>query len=281
MITQAADIHLADPLTRHRDPALAIEALDFQVGQHTRPDQSVEILRNVSLSIEAEEFVSIVGPSGCGKSTLLNFIAGLTPIQSGKITIADHPSGGPRLLGYMFQQHGLLPWRSVLDNVALGLEIAGVDKQERVARAGKMIAEMGLTGYEHHFPSEVSGGMCQRVSLARTLVTNPDIILMDEPFGALDAQTRIFIQEMFNQYWETHRKTVLFVTHDLSEAIFLSDRILVMGTRPGCVVAEYRVDIPRPRRFDSLRTSARFNQLLGDIWQDIKTHTQLGTAHHD
>lgn len=247
---------------------LKIDALDFAASGQ-------QILQNVSLHVAQEEFVSIVGPSGCGKSTLLNFIAGLAPLQAGEITLAPHT------LGYMFQQHGLLPWRTVRDNVALGLEIIGAEQADIRARSEQIIAEMGLAGYEDHYPAQISGGMCQRVSLARTLVTRPDLILMDEPFGALDAQTRIFIQEMFNQYWEKHKKTVLFVTHDLAEAIFLSDRILVMGTRPGRVVAEYKVDIPRPRNFDQLRTSPRFNELLSATWQDIKKHARMGTERHE
>ncbi|MCU5772441.1 ABC transporter ATP-binding protein [Erwiniaceae bacterium BAC15a-03b] len=263
------------PLVKHC--VLKVEALDYRVSS-PRHDTPQYILKQLQLEVNDQEFVSIVGPSGCGKSTLLNFIAGLTEIQSGQITLANTPSGALPHLGYMFQQHGLLPWRSVRDNVALGLEIAATDKMQIRDRVTQIIAEMGLAGYEDHFPSQLSGGMCQRVSLARTLITNPDIILMDEPFGALDAQTRIFIQEMFNAWREAHQKTVLFVTHDLAEAIFLSDRIVVMGTRPGRVVAEYQINLPRPRDFDSLRASAPFNTLLNQIWRDIKTQTLNGGA---
>ena len=260
--------------TEHQEAALTVAGLSFSVRHHQPKQPDRQILLDVTLHIGKQEFVSIVGPSGCGKSTLLNFIAGLQPVQAGSISMGKstdttHPPG------YMFQQHALLPWLSVQKNVELGLEMAGVRQPERQQRASSMIAAMGLASYEQHYPSQISGGMCQRVSLARTLVTNPDLILMDEPFGALDAQTRIFIQQMFSAYWEQHKKTVLMVTHDLAEAIYLSDRILVMGANPGRIVAEYRVNITRPRDFDALRTSAEFNQLLSALWQEIKTHTSF------
>ncbi|XP_017464294.1 PREDICTED: putative ATP-binding protein BRA1187/BS1330_II1178, partial [Rhagoletis zephyria] len=265
-----------DPIlsSERQERALEIQTLSFSVQQGKQPVQ--QILKDLTLHVNDKEFVSIIGPSGCGKSTLLNFIAGLQEVQSGSITLADNQHGVGRSLGYMFQQHALLPWLTVQQNVALGLDIAGVAQSEQQQRTSKMIAEMGLAGYENHFPSQLSGGMCQRVSLARTLVTNPELILMDEPFGALDAQTRMFIQQMFNAYWEDHKKTVLFVTHDLAEAIYLSDRIVVMGARPGRVVAEYEVNIPRPRDFDSMRTSPAFNALHNALWQEIKTYTRLG-----
>jgi len=262
-------------------PALSVDSLSFSV-RHSKagqPDQP--ILRDLTLQVKTREFVSIVGPSGCGKSTLLNFVAGLQHVQSGSITFASDSRDGVTPLGYMFQQHALLPWLTVQKNVELGLDIAGIAAPEQRQRAAATIADMGLAGYEDHYPSQISGGMCQRVSLARTLVTNPDLILMDEPFGALDAQTRIFIQQMFSRYWEEHKKTVLLVTHDLAEAIFLSDRILVMGARPGRIVAEYAVNIPRPRDADSLRTSPEFNILLSALWQEIKRYSQFGGGAHD
>ena len=255
--------------TLQPEAALTVAGLSFSVRHHQAKQPDRQILQDVSLQIGKQEFVSIVGPSGCGKSTLLNFIAGLHPLQAGSVDYGHHAPG------YMFQQHALLPWLSVQKNVELGLEIAGVEQAERQQRASSMIAAMGLAGYEQHFPSQISGGMCQRVSLARTLVTNPELILMDEPFGALDAQTRIFIQQMFNGYWEQHKKTVLLVTHDLAEAIYLSDRILVMGAHPGRIVAEYHVNIPRPRDFDTLRSSPAFNHLLSTLWQEIKSYTSF------
>lgn len=254
--------------------AIRVDSLAFTVGDARRKGKATEILAGVDLAVHEHEFVSIVGPSGCGKSTVLNFIAGLLPVQSGTVTLAGSPRNG-RTLGYVFQQHGLLPWRTVLENVELGLEVAGVAAAERRSQALDMLAQMGLNGFENHYPKEISGGMRQRVALARTLVTHPEIILMDEPFGALDAQTRVFIQEMFSNFWEGHRKTVLFVTHDIAEALLLSDRIVVMGARPGRIIAEYRVDIDRPRSFDGVHHHPRFQALHDRIWNDIKAQALL------
>ncbi|MGF7159610.1 ABC-type nitrate/sulfonate/bicarbonate transport system ATPase subunit [Rhodoligotrophos appendicifer] len=175
----------------------------------------------------------------------------------------------------MFQQHGLLPWRSVVRNVELGLEIAGVSQAERRERARVILSELGLGGFEDHYPSDLSGGMRQRAALARTLIAEPKLILMDEPFGALDAQTKIFIQEMFITYWEKHRTTVLFVTHDLAEAVALSDRVVVMSARPGHILSAYDVDIPRPRDIVHLRTLERFNALNEAIWSDLRAEALL------
>ena len=269
--TQLASILPASP-----PPVLTIRDLGFQAPALKKRATGQTILQNLNLNVREQEFVSIVGPSGCGKSTLLNFIAGLLPVQQGEIHLAEKQPGEVYSLGYMFQQHGLLPWRRVRDNVGLGLEIQGVAKCDIAERSQRVLDDLGLTGYEQHYPAQLSGGMCQRVALARMLVSSPDILLMDEPFGALDAQTRVFIQELFSHYWETHKKTVLFVTHDLAEALFLSDRIVVMGARPGRIVAEYDITFPRPRHFDTLRTSSRFGALLNQLWQDIKSHTVTG-----
>lgn len=251
-----------------RDRAVTIRGLSFAAAD--RKGREAEILRGVDLAVDDREFVSIVGPSGCGKSTLLNFVAGLLPVQEGTVKVMGGEPGSGAAIGYMFQQHGLLPWRSIIRNVELGLEIAGVARIERRRKAVATLAEMGLSGYEEHYPNELSGGMRQRVALARTLVADPQLILMDEPFGALDAQTKILIQDSFITYWEQHRKTVLFVTHDLDEAVALSDRVLVMGARPGRFIAEYTIDLPRPRTLGRLRGVARFNELTAAIWDDLK-----------
>ena len=262
-------------------PVIAIDNLAFTVKSRGRAEAVTPILADLSLTVREREFVSIVGPSGCGKSTLLNFIAGLLPVQSGRLSVAPM-DGRDRVLGYMFQQHGLLPWRNVQRNVELGLEVAGVPAPQRASQTRRMLEKMGLAGFERHFPREISGGMRQRVALARTLVTRPEVMLMDEPFGALDAQTRVCIQELFGQFWEEHRVTVLFVTHDIDEALFLSDRVLVMGARPGRVVAQYDVDIDRPRTYEQLRHSPRFRELYDSIWHDIRQQSRLsmrGAAH--
>ncbi|WP_205520717.1 ABC transporter ATP-binding protein [Propylenella binzhouense] len=252
-----------------RQDAVRIRGLGFRLLD--RQKRPLPILDNVDLTLKDGEFVSIVGPSGCGKSTLLNFISGLVPVQSGSVEVFGEPPGGKdAAIGYVFQQHALLPWRPVLTNAAIGLEVAGVPREERSRRARDMLRVMGLDGFEDHYPREISGGMRQRVSLARTLVCNPRLILMDEPFGALDAQTKLLIQEMFLSYWEEHRKTVLFVTHDLAEAILLSDRILVMSSRPGRIMAEYEVGIQRPRNLEQVRHLPRFTELHDSIWENLR-----------
>ncbi|MEP9348781.1 ABC transporter ATP-binding protein [Xanthobacter sp. KR7-225] len=249
--------------------AVRIAGLSFRLMD--RQKRQLQILDHVDLALKEAEFVSIVGPSGCGKSTLLNFIAGLTPVQSGSVEVFGTPPGAEGApIGYVFQQHALLPWRNVLQNTVISLEVKGVGKAEREQRAREMLGVMGLDGFEDHFPREISGGMRQRVSLARTLVDNPRLILMDEPFGALDAQTKLLIQEMFLKYWEEHRKSVLFITHDLAEAIALADRVLVMSSRPGRILAEYEVGIPRPRTLDQVRHMARFTELHDAIWEDLR-----------
>jgi NitT/TauT family transport system ATP-binding protein len=236
-----------------------------------RGGDTFPILDDISLTVGDGEFVAIVGPSGCGKSTLLNFLARLVPVQSGRVEIFDSAAAPVKgTIGYMFQQHALFPWRTVLHNTELGLEVQGSDKAERRERCLEILAQLGLQGFEHHYPSQVSGGMRQRISLARTLVGNPRIILMDEPFGALDAQTKMLVQELFLSLWEKHRRTVLFVTHDLDEAIALSDRVIVMSARPGHVLAEYTIDLPRPRNLDALRTSARLLQYRKQLWEDLR-----------
>lgn len=254
--------------------AIAIEGLGFTAAD--RRGRETAILDNVSLTIAEREFVAIVGPSGSGKSTLLNFISGLLPLQKGHVSLfGAAPGDGGTKLGYMFQSHGLMPWRTILDNVALGLEIAGVGRDARTARARALLADLGLKGFEDHYPAELSGGMRQRAAMARTLAAEPDILLMDEPFGALDAQTRVFMQELFSRYWNDHRKTALFVTHDIAEAISLADRVVVMSARPGRIVAEYPVDLDRPRDHDSLAGDPRFKELSRAIWADIRREANL------
>lgn len=254
-------------------PAISIRELDFAVAN--RRGGRTEILHDVNLAVALGEFVAIVGPSGCGKSTLLNFVAGLLTASSGTVEVfGAPPAAGTARIGYMFQTHALQPWRSVLRNVELGLEIVGVDKAGRSARAGAMLERVGLAGYADHYPSELSGGMRQRAALARTLVAGPQILLMDEPFGALDAQTKVLIHDLFLQTWEADRPTVLFVTHDLAEAIALADRVLVMGARPGRIIAEHAVRLPRPRDVQKLHNAPRFNELLDQLWGHLRIEAE-------
>jgi ABC-type nitrate/sulfonate/bicarbonate transport system ATPase subunit len=205
-------------------------------------------LAPVSLSLQAGRFVSLIGPSGCGKSTLFNIIAGLQEPTGGAVVIdGEDATGTIGRVGYMLQKDLLLSWRTVLDNVILGMEIRGIGRKEARARAEPYLHRYGLGGFEHQYPRALSGGMRQRAALLRTLLVDTDIILLDEPFGALDAQTKSHMQEWLMQIWTEFRKTVVFVTHDIEEALFLSDEIYVMATRPGRVVEHIEVDFPRPR----------------------------------
>jgi ABC-type nitrate/sulfonate/bicarbonate transport system ATPase subunit len=215
-------------------------------------------LAPVDLDIAAGRFVSLIGPSGCGKTTIFNIVAGLQPPTTGRVLIDGvDMTGFIGQVGYMLQKDLLLPWRTVLDNVALGLEIKGVPMREARARALPLIQRYGLGGFEHHHPSALSGGMRQRAALLRTLLIDMDVILLDEPFGALDAQTKSKMQEWLLGLFADFGRTVVFVTHDVEEAVFLSDEIYVMGTRPGRVIDKLPIDLPRPRD-RSIVTTPRF-----------------------
>jgi len=208
---------------------------------------------NITFNVKYNEFLSIVGPSGCGKSTVLRMIAGLEKPTSGEILMEGRRIKGPGAeRGLVFQQYTLLPWRNVLDNVAFGLEIRGVPKRERYEIARRFIKMIGLEGFEEAYPYELSGGMQQRVAIARTLANDPKVVLMDEPFGALDTQTRAILQHELLRIWEKEKKTVIFVTHSVDEAIYLSDRIIVMTARPGRIKDIIPIDLPRPRKRDTL-----------------------------
>ena len=205
-------------------------------------------LYNISLAIRKNEFVSLLGPSGCGKTTLIRIIAGLLPADCGEVLVNGQAVTVPgRDRCMVFQQFGLLPWRTVLSNVEFGLEIDGVPKDERSARAGQYLELVGLKGFERYYPHQISGGMQQRVGIARALSKKPDILLMDEPFGAVDAQIREQLQEELLKIWSRTDTTVVFVTHSIDEALYLSDRVVVMQARPGRIKEEVSVDLPRPR----------------------------------
>ncbi len=232
--------------------------------------QAVEALRDIDLTVEDGEFVTIVGPSGCGKSTLMEIVAGLVPKSSGSVRIGDEEVTKPRReIGVVFQEYSLFPWRTVLRNAAFGLEVMGVDKDERLDRAREMLELVGLEGFENAHPEELSGGMQQRVAIARTLATDPDILLMDEPFGALDEQTRMYMGEELLRIWGETEKTVIFITHSLQESVLLSDRVVVLSTRPGRIREIVDVDLDRPRDTDIIGSEA-FNRAQSQIWQLIK-----------
>ncbi|MCO1576882.1 ABC transporter ATP-binding protein [Crossiella sp. SN42] len=229
-------------------------------------------LENVSFAVPRGRFVSVVGPTGCGKSTVLNCVAGLRAPTSGEVLVDGVPLRGlNRAAGYLFQQDALLPWRTVLDNVGFGLRLRGVGKQERTDRAREWIARVGLSGFEHAYPHELSGGMRKRAAVAQMWITDPDILLMDEPFGALDVQTRQIMENELLALWSERGNTVLFVTHDLDEAVSLSDEVLVLSAGPGSrVLGRYPVDLPRPRDLLEIRTSPRFTEIYRAIWADLR-----------
>jgi NitT/TauT family transport system ATP-binding protein len=225
-----------------------IELRSVSKSYRSRQGDLVEALRDVSLGVKAKEFVSLVGPSGCGKSTLLKIVAGLVPPTRGEVTIDGVPVREPFPdVGFVFQSAVLLPWRTVLDNVLFSLEMLGRDVAGGRARARELIHLAGLAGFEAKYPWELSGGMQQRVSLCRALVHDPSLLLMDEPFGALDAMTREEMGLELLRIWEERRKTILFVTHSIPEAILLADRVVVMTPRPGCLARLLEVELPRPR----------------------------------
>ncbi|WP_395704110.1 ABC transporter ATP-binding protein [Aquabacterium sp.] len=210
--------------------------------------QTVTAVDEVSLAVQPGEFVSLIGPSGCGKSTLLNVAAGFLEPSSGLAQLDGEPIEGPGSdRGVVFQQYSLFPWMTVRRNVEFGLKMKGVPRTERESQARTLLGLAGLLAFEHHYPDQLSGGMKQRVGIVRALATGPRVLLMDEPFGALDAQTRVVMQEILTNMWQRLRISVLFVTHDIDEAVFLSDRILVMTARPGRIKAELAVPLPRPR----------------------------------
>lgn len=242
---------------------------------------AVEAVRDVDLEIEAGEFVTIVGPSGCGKSTLMEIVAGLIPKTSGSVRIGDEEVTGPRQeIGVVFQEYSLFPWRTVQRNAEFGLEVMGVDKDERRQRAQEMLDLVGLEGFEQSHPDELSGGMQQRVAIARTLAADPDILLMDEPFGALDEQTRMYMGEELLRIWAETDKTVVFITHSLQESVLLSDRVAVMSERPGQIREIIDIDLERPRDTDIIGTEA-FNDAQSRIWQLIKDSSSDGVEGAD
>jgi NitT/TauT family transport system ATP-binding protein len=246
-------------------------------GLSVRFHKGVEAVRDVNFQVRSGEFVALVGPSGCGKSTTLNAVASLIPPEEaevgGQILIdgVDIRGGVGRRgsLGYVFQRDTLFPWRTVMQNVEAGLEIQGIPKVQRQERAKRLMDLAGLAGFEHYYPHQISGGMRQRTSLIRTLAYDPQVILMDEPFGALDAQTRMILQGELIRIWAKSRKTIVFVTHDLAEAITLGERVILFSRRPGAVTAVYEIPFSHPRDPFELRGSAEFAELYASIWKTI------------
>ncbi len=248
-----------------------LELNDVTVSFQSPDGSRMTALRDMSLSVEQGELVALVGPSGCGKSTALNVLAGQVRPVSGQVRLAGEPvKGVSPSVGYISQADTLLPWRTVLDNVALAMELRGVEKRERREAARGLMARMGLSGFEDNYPRELSGGMKKRAAIARVLAVDPAILMMDEPFGPLDALTKEKLQDEILALWESTGCTILYVTHDLTEAITLADRVVLMSARPGRVVREYPIDLPRPRRVMDVKFSPRFVELERAIWQDLQ-----------
>jgi NitT/TauT family transport system ATP-binding protein len=232
-------------------------------------------IQDVSERVFEGEFVTIIGPSGCGKTSLFEVIAGLRRPTAGTVKVRGSTVLNPHPgLGIVFQEESTYPWRSVLENVELGLELRKVPREERRRRAMPIIEMVGLAGFEDRHPRELSGGMKQRVAIARALVCDPDILLMDEPFGALDQQTRVFLGSELLRIWEATRKTILFITHDIAEAVLLSDRVWVMSARPSTIKTVVPIDIPRPRDVTTV-TTHRFNELTNTLWELLRPESEL------
>jgi NitT/TauT family transport system ATP-binding protein len=248
--------------------------LDAITKEYGRGANATVALAGVSLAARGAEFLSIVGPSGCGKTTLLKIVAGLVEPSSGNITFGTGAPGKLRT-GLVFQDHGLLPWYDVLENVALGLRFQKVDRAEALERARQFIVHVGLEKFLHHRPHELSIGMRQRVGIARAFVADPDILLLDEPFGSLDAQTRMVLQQELLRIWQEHRKLVVHVTHDIDEAILLSDRIAVMSGRPARIREEIAVPFARPRRVGVL-DSAEAREIHHRVWNILEEEVREG-----
>ena len=259
-------------------PALELQAIACTFVSKDAPGQRYTAVRDVTLTVGDGEFVSVVGPTGCGKSTLLNVGAGLLAPSSGTVRVFGQPLEGiNRRAGYMFQSDSLMPWRTALGNVMAGLEFHGVPQAEACRQAEDWLRRVGLGGFGDRYPHQLSGGMRKRTSLAQTLALDPDIILMDEPFSALDIQTRQLMENEVLELWAAKRKAVLFITHDLDEAIAMSDRVVVLSAGPAShPIGEFSIDLPRPRDVAEVRNEARFIELHQAIWDVLREEVLKG-----
>jgi NitT/TauT family transport system ATP-binding protein len=260
------------------DSAPALLAVDDIVMRFGSADDGVTALDNVSFTVAPGEFLAVIGPSGCGKSTLFNIIGGLLGGYDGRVAVAGEKVYGPHAsIGMVFQEESTFPWRNVVDNVAFPLEIAGMPKRERIERARHFVSMVGLDGFEKRYPAELSGGMRQRVSMARTLASEPKILLMDEPFAALDEQTRLLLGDKVLQIQQELNQTMLLITHNITEAVQLADRILVMTYRPGRVKRMVDIKLPRPRTSEIVSSEA-FGRYVAQIWADLREEASRGLS---
>jgi NitT/TauT family transport system ATP-binding protein len=249
----------------------AIELRNVTKRFLTPTGKAYTAIRDINMAVAPGEFVAVVGPTGCGKSTTLGLISGLERPSEGEVQVMGEPVQGidPRI-GYVFQADAVFPWKNVLSNVATGPRFRSQPKAEALGRARDWIARVGLTGFENHYPHQLSGGMRKRVALAQTFINEPQILLMDEPFSALDVQTRTLMEDELLQMWSSLSASVVFVTHDLEEAISLADRVCVLTAGPGTVKGIYTIDLPRPRKVEEIRFDPRFVQLYQQIWEDLR-----------
>lgn len=250
--------------------------LDNVAKTFVTPNGSVRALEPVSLDIRQGEFISIIGPSGCGKSTLMNIVGGLLEDYDGAVQVDGAPVRGcHKEIGMVFQEESTFPWRTAIDNVAFPLEAAGLPRAERIARAKELLKLVGLDGFENRFPSELSGGMRQRIAIARTLAFKPRILLMDEPFAALDEQTRLLLGDKVLQIQQELNQTTMLITHNIAEAVQLSDRVMIMTFRPGRIKRVIEIDLPRPRS-SKLMGGEKFGHYVAAIWEDLREEASKG-----
>jgi NitT/TauT family transport system ATP-binding protein len=270
----------AAPMPARNSPAAAaadaLLVVDTLTKSFPTPEGAVTAVERLSIAVRQGEFLAVIGPSGCGKSTLFNVIGGLIGGYEGSVTVAGERIGGPHpSVGMVFQEESTFPWRTVTENVAFPLEVAGMKKAERRERARHFIHMVGLDGFENRYPAELSGGMRQRVSLARTLASEPKILLMDEPFASLDEQTRLLLGDKVLQIQEELKQTTLLITHNITEAVQLADRILVMTYRPGTVKRIVEIELPRPRSSEIVGSDA-FGRYVAQIWSDLREEASRG-----
>ncbi|WP_198139553.1 ABC transporter ATP-binding protein [Ralstonia sp. A12] len=260
----------------------AIELINVSRRFLTPDGKSMTAIRDFTMTVERGEFVAVVGPTGCGKSTTLNLITGLAKPSAGEVRLFGGPIDGiDSRIGFAFQTDALFPWRSVIDNVVAGPLFRGVSKEEAYASARQWLARVNLTGHETKFPHQLSGGMRKRVSLAQTFINGPQILLMDEPFSALDVQTRVLMHDELLRLWSQSKASVVFVTHDLEEAITLADKVYVLTSGPATVKSVYTIDIPRPRIASEIRYDEQFIDISRTIWNDLREEVQRGASQEE
>ena len=267
-------MHSAIPETATGMPAIELHQVSRRFS--TPDGKIVQALRDLTMAVQPGEFCAVVGPTGCGKSTALTLITGLATPTLGLVKVFGKTVNGiDRRIGFVFQTDAVFPWRNVLDNVAAGPMFRGAEKKAAYDTASDWIRRVGLSGFEHHYPHQLSGGMRKRVALAQTFINGPEILLMDEPFSALDVQTRALMQQELLQLWSSNRGSVVFVTHDIEEAILLADKVFVLTARPATVKNVYSIDLARPRVWSEVRYSHHFGELSRQIWDDLRDEVRI------